>query len=93
MAQGCLWLLHICCRYVARARPTDREDREVEDALRGALRFHRSLAAYGVLAVISSQECNEGVDRLLRALFHEPMPGILQVDLGDSGRHKLHLRA
>src|SRR5579863_3630030 len=43
-------------------------------------------------ADISSQESNQCFHRLLRPLFHEPMPRIFQVDRGDIGRHELHLR-
>jgi uncharacterized protein YbcV (DUF1398 family) len=40
----------------------------------------------------SSQERNQCLHGLLRPLFHEPMPGIFQVDRSDIGCHKLHLR-
>jgi hypothetical protein len=42
---------------------------------------------------VPSQECDECVDSLFRALFHQPMSRILELDLPDSGRDKLHLRA
>ena len=43
--------------------------------------------------VIPSQECDQCVHGLLWTLFHEPMPGIFQIERGDGGRHELHLRA
>src|SRR5215469_9766843 len=42
---------------------------------------------------IGSQERNQDFHCLLRPLFHEPMSGVFQGDLGDGGAHKLHLRA
>ena len=39
-----------------------------------------------------SQECNQRFHGLLGTLFHEPMPGVFQVDRGDGGRHKINLR-
>ena len=43
-------------------------------------------------AQFSLQERNECLHGLLRSLFHEPMPGIFEVDLCDGGRDELHLR-